>query len=251
MSFGFRIKNQSADIMASEETYSAVFIGQATYTGVDYTWPYLNPDMFGVYAVNSYFFTITTTQPIIPFIKASDIYAGVTDIAYVGTTATITVAVRGGSSLPEIWCFAKPDPAPTPSGYGLALFDASGDCTFDTENQYLIPRFVNNITVPASGAYYRVSGSLVGPTCNTADGITSVPSTTLSQPAYFYAMGPSAAASGYGLCTFFEAVAKYNTSTQAMHVQWHNAFHSFGGSSYFNQSAKSVLCLGIDCADYL
>ncbi|TXH49369.1 MAG: tail fiber domain-containing protein [Desulfurellales bacterium] len=247
MSFGFRLKNGSQDVLASESTYSAYYIGTAAFDGYDYYYPYLSPDLLGDWSMHSLRFKIASDTPVLPFVACSD-YAAIAEVLYSGGIATIYISVRTSAIVPPtVHCFAKRTTNPTLSGYGMALYDSSGLITFDTASDMLRPAFVVNAFRGYSGVYWYNDGTYVGNRCNSSAYSTFATSATITSPALMYAMPASAAGGNFGIQDFFENLIKFDSGY--VRTVWNRALHTFG-STNFQCGSGYGLCIGIDAAIY-
>lgn len=124
MSYGINIANDSGEIFFSTDWTAFHFVGKYTAsTAVSGT---------------SGLLTFNVTCPTIPlvFIENTGNYSCVVNITFNGGTSwTIYVSSAPSTSL-NCYVFSSPNSAPT-SGYGMAIFDASGNTTFNSTQRVL------------------------------------------------------------------------------------------------------------------
>ena len=150
MSYGLRITNPSGELVLSSDAKGLYCIGKATLQGsvvqASGSFPSSYPGRQWGYSV----YRISHAGPIIPAVElvlnkrvsilsVVESSSGVWDVtAYCGDTAdadgfdTVQYAV-------DVWAYGLPLSAP--SGYGMAIFNASGGCAYDlTRANPLFPR---------------------------------------------------------------------------------------------------------------
>ena len=138
MGYGLKIKNPSGGLVIDSEGFGMNYIGTATYYGTvvhPRTGTSLGFD--AAYdtgtAVNISEYRITSTATtLIPFVKITSTYnCALISVSKINSNTWSIKIYCSGSGL-EIFCFAKTTTVPT--GYGMALYDSSGNVSYNLCN---------------------------------------------------------------------------------------------------------------------
>lgn len=138
--YGFEVTNSDLEVVSSDISSNYKYIGQATVTS-NY-----QPIVYVDWLMSC---TITTSNGV-PVVFIENLEGQLTSIANIttsGSTYTITIN-KTGSSVPRIFCFEKANV--TPTGYGLALYNASSTLLMDTTNNLLAPKCFCNSVIPST-----------------------------------------------------------------------------------------------------
>ena len=260
MSYGFRVKNNSGNILVSDETYNLVYLGKATFIGVTYTFTsVLNIPTFEVselkYEINS------GGAPIVPFLynpnsggnSNRSAFGGIANLELVGNIWTLYIYIdRFASFVPTVYCFRRIASAPL-TGYGMAVFDASGAQTYNTNANHINLKSIVNVAYGASSVQCGTFSGYVYCRPSYADTVTAAGPTTLAKPALSYGTQNNSAAYSTGSQRqyFFENLAYYDTSNKLIYTRWGFLANPRTFSGYgFNVSPGTVTTLLIDGAEY-
>lgn len=145
MAYGVKLVNNSGSVVISSDSYGLGFIGNATFTGVQKPLSYSQTAGANTYTAGSadpfYAYQITSVYAPVAF---TPVIGGfryvVTSISNVGgNTWEIVVGstAAGFITPPVIKCFARLA-GPGSPGWGLRVFDAAGNRTWDTTANMLI-----------------------------------------------------------------------------------------------------------------
>lgn len=134
--FGSRLYASDGSLIASENTYNPVYVGDATP---------LSYEVGARVALTDYYLKRIWTMRIacvnrpIPFLVpvAGEILAILQIVEVASGQWNIVVAQGEEYSAPRVLCFAS-KPLGTPSGYGYAIYDAAGNTCFDSGKNHLI-----------------------------------------------------------------------------------------------------------------
>jgi hypothetical protein len=234
MSYGLRVLHDSGNsTVISDKTKNYVFHGKATYSSAYcyYTRALANPPYDLRYWQLTYYVNCAT-RPLVYVEAPTNVSVGVETVSFVsGTQWKITIGVNGTGNTgplayPAVYCFVSL-PADTPaSGYGLAVFNASGELAFssNTSLKYLEISHIFTATPPQScGAHNYI--------CD-VDSYSSVPNSgtmpakrAISSPVNAKAMNGNY----YYGCAGQICLGEWNGSS--FYMRWYQAFDTSSGQT--------------------
>jgi len=155
VSYGFQFLNDSGQIVIDDTHVKPWFVGKATY--INATGPITYNGSIGISGYDWYIANYTAPA------GASGIFfiTMPTDRGFYWAqpqyTAGGTIQVNGAwpsgtlvdiSEVPEVYCFSLGPVTPSNTGYGAQVFDAYGQCVFDTNRPHINPISTPGIDLP-------------------------------------------------------------------------------------------------------
>lgn len=138
--YGFEVTNSDLEIVSSDITANYKYLGQANVTSN------VQPNIYVDYLMSC---NITTSGgvPVIFIENLENQLATVVNLVASGSNYTITIN-KTGSAVPRVFCFERS--TATPTGYGLAVYNASSSLLMDTTNNLLAPKCYCNSIIPST-----------------------------------------------------------------------------------------------------
>jgi hypothetical protein len=167
MAYGLEWRNAAGALTISSEQYGLVSIGNATYAGAGASGPFYEfgsggdggwidyPSPFRVYNITSVGTPLVFLQLINGYYF---IVCSITNTS--GNNWQITVAGNNWSATPILKCFSRLQ-GPGGSGYGLRVFDAFGNRTWDTTELMLVMNRRDVWAADSNGTNSTISQSVV------------------------------------------------------------------------------------------
>lgn len=272
--FGLNALNDNNQILFSDTSYVLQFVTKATWVtrynvsvigGTNPRWMTIFSEVKScpIYVINEFTVNIPYDQLLAFSHVTFPSYTAILYQSQIDANNTRLLVISQMNEQPQVYCFRKM--APTGNGYGLKLFDSSGNETFSTNTRALIPRAAANVSVgitPWSVQRYTVNNSysfnVNGPNQTTeyySDIALINPTSAIAKPAINFhsqmtcVTRSSVSSSSYAFC---EPAVRYNASTSTIQLQHGStALNVFvSGSPVIVVPAHSVFSMIIDGAYY-
>jgi hypothetical protein len=260
MAFGYIAKNATNNVMLSDVTYNAVYVGKATLVRQYLSFP--STSVSGgsfptpLFNYNQMSFD-GQGKEIIPFCYVSPgNYTGVAYFELIGTVYHFYV-INQLTEVPTVYCFAKSS-SPGNTGWGMSVYDAAGRTAFTTKDNSLLIKAAYNAITPNSdlrAGAIDPSNSSIRTLASFAPRVQNIPLNVISSPPLkpaimYYAFGTSYvyySPGGFG--RYFDPICKYIPATTALETYWGLGSYSNPGRTA-NVPETTQIALLIDGAQY-